>query len=326
MHFGFALPGRGPLARPEILVKLAEKADALRYNSLFVTDHVVIPTAYRSKYPYSTSGQAAADWNQGYLEPLALMSYLAGVTSRVSLGTSVLVVPYRNPVVTAKMLATLDVMSGGRVILGIGVGWLEEEFNALAAPPYAERGRVTDEYIRLMRECWTREPVEWTGRYYTLAEVSVLPKPRQPRGIPIWAGGHTDAALKRTGELADGWHPIGHRPPAVLHPDEYADKVAIIHGWAKKAGRQPEDITLSFRTPLDVRSARTKAPAGDRQPFRGTAAEVIADVKGYQAIGVTHFVFDLAAPDLRQQLAMMERFAEDVRPAVARPARVRAAR
>ena len=135
MHFGFSLPGRGALAVPDVLVKLAEKADGLRYASLFVTDHVVIPMAYRSKYPYSPTGQAAADWNQGYLEPLALMGYLAGVTSRIKLGTSVLVVPYRNPVVTAKMLATLDVMSGGRIILGVGVGWLEEEFQALASPP-----------------------------------------------------------------------------------------------------------------------------------------------------------------------------------------------
>ncbi len=118
MHFGFALPGRGPLARPDVLVKLAEKVEALRYSSIFVTDHVVIPTVYDSKYPYSPSRKPAGDWSRGYLEPLALMSFLAGVTSRIRLGTSVLVVPYRNPVVTAKMLATLDVMSGGRVILG----------------------------------------------------------------------------------------------------------------------------------------------------------------------------------------------------------------
>jgi probable F420-dependent oxidoreductase len=321
MHFGFALPGRGALAVPDVLVKLAAKADDLRYTSLFVTDHVVIPTTYRSKYPYSTTGQAASDWHQGYLEPLALMSYLAGVTKRVKLGTSVLVVPYRNPVVTAKMLATLDVLSGGRLILGVGVGWLEEEFEALAAPPYAERGRVTDEYIRLMRECWTREPVQYKGRYYAMAEMSIMPKPRQAGGIPIWAGGHTDAALRRTGELADGWHPIGFRPPAVLTPEEYAEKVAIIHGWARKAGRDPGDIALSFRVPLDLVSARAKRPVGDRQPFRGTAAEVIADIKAYQALGVTHFVFDMVPPDLRLQLAMMERFAEEVRPAVRADAR-----
>jgi probable F420-dependent oxidoreductase len=318
MHFGVSLPGRGPLAKPDVLVKLAERAEALRYSSLFVTDHVVIPTSYRSKYPYSPSGQVAGDWAQGYLEPLALMSFLAGATSRIRLGTSVLVIPYRNPVVTAKMLATLDVMSGGRVILGAGVGWLAEEFAALAAPPYAERGRVTDEYLRLMRECWTREPVEWKGRYYALGEVSVLPKPLQAGGIPVWTGGHTDAALRRTGELADGWHPIGHRPPAVLDAPEYADKVAIIHGWAQKAGRSPKDITLSFRTPLEVLPARAKRAAGDRVPFRGTAADVIADIRGYQAVGVTHFVFDPVAPDLRSELAILERFADEVRPKVAK--------
>ena len=132
MHFGVSLPGRGPLATPEILTKLAEKADALRYTSLFVTDHVVIPTANNSTYPYSPSGRFATDWTNGYLEPIAMMGVLVGLTSRIKLGTSVLVVPYRNPVVTAKMLATLDVMSGGRLILGAGVGWMREEFEARA--------------------------------------------------------------------------------------------------------------------------------------------------------------------------------------------------
>jgi len=321
MHFGFSLAGRGPFAKPDVLVKLAAKADALRYSSLFVTDHVVVPTSYRSKYPYSPSGQVGGDWSQGYLEPLALMSFLAGTTSRVRLGTSVLVVPYRNPVVTAKMLATLDQMSGGRVILGAGVGWLEEEFRALASPPYAERGRVTDEYLQLMRECWTREPVRFDGRYYRMGEVSALPKPVQKGGIPIWVGGHTDAALRRTGELADGWHPIGQRPPAVLPPDEYAEKVAIIRGWAEKAGRNAKDIALSFRVPLELTSPRAKAPAGDRVPFRGVPAAVIADIRSYQAVGVTHFVFDLVAPDVRSQLATMERFAHDVRPKVTKAPR-----
>src|SRR6476660_8784803 len=178
MHFGFALPGRGPLATPEILTKLAEKADALRYTSLFVTDHVVIPTANNSTYPYSPSGRFATDWTNGYLEPIAMMGVLVGLTSRIKLGTSVLVVPYRNPVVTAKMLATLDVMSGGRLILGAGVGWMREEFEAVQAPAFHERGRVTDEYLRLMRIMWTKEPAEFSGAYYRLPSASALPKPR----------------------------------------------------------------------------------------------------------------------------------------------------
>jgi probable F420-dependent oxidoreductase len=315
MHFGVALPGRGPLARPDVLMKLAQKADELRYASVFVTDHVVIPSQYSSTYPYSPDGRTAGDWSQGYLDPLALMSFLAGATSRVRLGTSVLVIPYRNPVVTAKMLATLDVMSGGRVILGAGVGWLREEFEALQSPPFDDRGKVTDEYLRLMRCCWTREPAEFKGEYYRLPSVSALPKPLQEGGIPIWTGGHTNVALRRAGELADGWHPIGHRPPAQLYPAEYAEKVAVIHEWARKAGRDPLAITLSLRVPLELRPRTVKASGGDRVPFRGNAAEVLQDIRAYQAVGVTHFIFDPVSPELRAQLATMERFAAEVRPA-----------
>jgi probable F420-dependent oxidoreductase len=314
MHFGISLPGRGPLATPDALVKLAEKADALRFSSLFVTDHVVIPTSYSSPYPYSPTGKFGGDWTNGYLEPLALMSFLGGVTTRIRLGTSVLVIPYRNPVVTAKMLATLDVMCGGRVILGAGVGWLKEEFEVLGAPSYAERGKVTDEYLRLMRACWTQEPAEFNGSHYRLPPVSALPKPRQKNGIPIWTGGHTDAALRRAGELADGWHPIGMRAPAMLYQAEYAERAAIVHGWARKAGRDPKSITLSFRVPLDLAPKRAKPEGGNRLLFRGTAAEVIEDIRSYQALGVTHFVFDLAPQDLRGALGLIDRFAEDVRP------------
>jgi probable F420-dependent oxidoreductase len=321
MHFGFSLPGRGPLATPEALTKLAEKADALRYSSLFVTDHVVIPTSYSSPYPYSPTGRFAGDWTNGYLEPIALMGVLAGLTSRVRLGTSVLVVPYRNPVVTAKMLATIDVMSGGRLILGAGVGWMREEFETLQAPPFDERGPVTDEYLRLMRVLWTKEPAEFTGKYYRLPSASALPKPRQGGGIPIWVGGHTTRALRRVGELADAWHPIGMRPPAMLHPSEYAEKVEVIHGWARKAGRDPKDITLSLRVPLELAPRRGTWAGADQPGFRGTAAEVIAHIKRYQALGVSHFVFDLAPPDLRGQLSLMERFAEEVRPKVLRAPR-----
>src|SRR3989338_1225436 len=275
VHFGFALSGRGPLARPDALVKLAEVVEAWRYSSIFLTDHVVIPLRTDSTYPYSPTGRIGDDWLLGYLEPLTLMSYLAGETSRVKLGTSVLVIPYRNPVVTAKMLATLDVLSGGRIILGAGVGWFKEEFEALHAEPFERRGAVTDEYLHLMRACWTREPVDWQGAFYRMGQVSAMPKPRQKGGIPIWVGGHTDAALRRAGEISDGWHPIGLRPPAMLLPEEYRDKVAIVRDWARKAGRDPKAITLSFRCPLEVLPKRAKPAGGERQLFRGTAVEVI---------------------------------------------------
>ena len=317
MEFGVSLPSRGPLARPDIVLKIAAKAEALRYASVFVSDHIVLPTSSaRSVYPYSPTGQLPGGANQDYLEPLSLLAHLAQATTKVRLGTSVLVVPYRNPVTTAKTLATIDVLSRGRVILGAGVGWLREEFEAVSAPPFAERGRVTDEYLSLMRAMWTKDPVSFAGRFYTVRDVHALPKPVQRGGIPIWIGGHTDSALKRTAVLGDAWHPIGLRPPAMLLPDEYAAKVKQLQSYAHQAGRDPRTIALTFRTPMEVRGAREKSPGGDRPLFQGTAAEVIDDVRRYQALGVSHIVFDPVRPDVNAALASLERFAHDVRPKV----------
>lgn len=319
MEFGFSLPGRGPLANPDVVLRIATRAEALRFSSLFVTDHIVLPASTEgSVYPYSASGQFPGGSRQDYFEPLVMLAWLAHATQRVRLGTSVLVVPYRNPLTAAKMLATVDVLSKGRVILGAGVGWLKEEFEAVGAPPFAARGRVTDEYLRLMRTAWTSDPVSFTGRYYRVSNVHALPKPAQRRGIPIWVGGHTDAALRRAAALGDGWHPIGLRPPAMLHPDEYATKVKQLQTYAQQAGRDPRAITLSFRAPMEVRSPRDKAPAGDRPLFQGTAAEVADDVRRYQGLGVSHFVFDPVRPDLRAALTNMDRFANEVRPKVLR--------
>ena len=315
-----------PLATPDLVLKIALKADALRYASIFVTDHVVLPvSAARSVYPYAATGQFPGGARQDYLDPLAMLGYLARATTRVRLGTSVLVIPYRHPLVVAKTLATIDVLSGGRLILGAGVGWLREEFEALGAPPFAERGTVTDEYLRVMRAAWTTDPVTFDGRYCRIDAVHALPKPAQRAGIPVWIGGHTPAALRRAATLGDGWHPIGLRPPATLTPEEYGAGVKQLHAWAAEAGRDPAAITLTFRGPMEVRSSRAKAPAGDRPPFQGTAAEVLGDLRRYEAVGVSHVVFDPVRPELRAVLDNMARFAEDVRPKLAqRLARARA--
>jgi len=292
-------------------------AEKLRYASLFVTDHVVLPKrTSQSVYPYSVSGEFPGGSAQDYVEPLVTLSHLAHATKNTRLGISVLVIPYRNPIVTAKMLATIDVLSKGRVILGAGTGWLREEFVALAAPPFEARGRVTDEYLRLMRLMWTTDPVTFEGRHYVVRDVHALPKPVRSSGIPIWIGGHTDAALRRAGTIGDGWHPIGLRPPADLHPDEYASKVKQLHAFAQEAGRDPRAITLTFRAPMAVRSPRAKPPGGDRPVFQGTAAEVVDDIRRYQAIGVTHFVFDATTSELPVILTNLERFADEVRPKV----------
>jgi len=326
VEFGFSLPGRGPLASIDVVLKLAEKADALRFDSLFVTDHIVMPVASaKSVYPYTTSGQFPGGLAQDYLEPLATLAHLAHATTRARLGISVLVIPYRNPLLTAKMLATIDVLSKGRVILGAGVGWLREEFEALGAPAFEERGRVTEDYIRLMRAAWTTDPVAYESKHYSVRDVHVLPKPVQRGGIPVWIGGHTGAALRRVGAIGDGWHPIAMRPPAMLGPDEYGAKVKEIHDSARRAGRDPKSITLTIRVPMEVRARSARPAAGDRPPFQGTAAEIAADIRRYQALGVSHFVFDHTVQELRAVLANIERFASDVRPTLSRSASGRAA-
>ena len=315
MEFGISLPGRGPLAKPDQVLSIAAKADALGYASIFVTDHVVLPASMaRSVYPYSATGQLPGGAAQDYLEPLAVLGCLARATKRARLGTSVLVIPYRHPLVTAKILATVDQLSGGRVILGAGVGWLREEFEALGAPPFEERGAVTDEYLRFMRATWTTDPVSFTGRYVSVHGVHALPKPAQPAGIPVWIGGHTDAAVRRAATLGDGWHPIALRPPGLLFPDEYATRARQIQAWAKDAGRDPDAVTLTVRVPMEVRSKRLAPPAGDRPFFQGTADQVVADIRAYAAAGVTHFVFDHTHQDLRALLENLERFAHEVRP------------
>ena len=321
IEFGFSLTGRGALADRETLTALAQRAEALGYDSVFVTDRMLIPVARTAAYPYSATGAFPLGPDESWLEALTAVTYLATVTRRIRVGPSVLVIPYRNPVFTARALATADYLSGGRVILGAGIGWMKEEFEALQAPPFEQRGRVTDEYIRLMRECWTREPVKWSGEHYRIGNVSALPKPAQKDGIPVWIDGHTPGALKRAGELGDGWHPIALRPPGLLFPAEYREKVAVIHDHARRAGRDPAAIELTLRVPLDLAGRRAKPTGGDRVLFTGTAAEVIQDVRAYQVLGVTHFIFDPAPADVRGRLAMMDRFAQDVRPKVLRAPR-----
>ncbi len=326
VEFGFSLPSRGPLAKPRILVRLARTAEALGYSCVTISDHVVLPTRSSAPYPYSPSGEFPGGPRQDYLEPLTLVAWLLAATKRIRVGTSVLVVPYRNPVLVAKQLATLDALSGGRVIVGCGVGWWPEEFQALAAPPFAERGAVTDEYLRLMKELWTRDDPQFKGRYYQVSDVTLYPKPVQKPHPPLWIAGHSPAALRRAGEFGDGWHPIGLRPPATLTPAEYAEKAQQVRAHAARAGRRSEAILLTFRAPIEIWPTRrakkpaTAAPGTVLQgsPLRGPAEKVAGDIRAYRRAGVQFFVFDFTEQDPTAMIETMQRFAREVRPKVAR--------
>src|SRR5436190_4831747 len=189
MEFGCHLPVYGPAATRETLLVFPRRMEALGYDSLWASDHVVIPWRITSKYPYNATGDFPLSPDTDFLEPLTALALVAGATERIRLGTSVLVVPHRHPVLAAKMLATLDRLAPGRVILGAGVGWMREEIELLGAP-YDRRGAWSDEAIQVMRACWRDERVSFHGRFFDVPEVGFAPKPARGT-IPIWIGGHS---------------------------------------------------------------------------------------------------------------------------------------
>jgi probable F420-dependent oxidoreductase len=312
IQFGFSLTGRGALADREAITTLAQRAEVLGYDSVFVTDRVLIPAAATTAYPYSATGAFPLGPDESWLECLTAVTYLATVTRRIRVGTSVLVIPYRNPVVTARALATADYLSGGRVILGAGIGWWREEFEALGVP-FAERAARTVEALRLMREIWTKPRITFAGRFWQVRESGgVRPQPVQRPSIPIWIGGHSDAALQRVVDIADGWHPLGLRPPVTLHPAELGARVRRLRELAAAAGRDPAGIVVAFKGPVAFRDGAGR----DRAPLTGSPTQIVEDLQAYVAAGARHFVLDFSVPTPPEMRDVLERFAADVRPRV----------
>jgi probable F420-dependent oxidoreductase len=307
VQFGWSLQGRGQLAGREPLTALARRAEALGYDSIWVTDRLCIPVAPTGAYPYSESGAFPLGPDEPWLESLTAVTYLAAITERIRVGTSVLVIPYRSPLHTAKVLATADYLSGGRIILGAGIGWWPEEFQALGVP-FADRAARTVDALRLMKDAWTRERVVVNG----VEAGGLRPHPVQRPHIPIWIGGHSEAALRRVVAVADGWHPLGLRPPVRLEPSALAAKVRRLRELAAAAGRDPAGIAIAFKAPV-----RLEAGAGPgRTPLAGSPAEVAGDLRAYVEAGVHHFVLDFSVPTVPAMLEVMERFAAEVRPRI----------
>ncbi len=314
MEFGFTIPTRGPLANAEAISVLARRGDELGLGFLAVSDHVIIPNSIRSLYPYSPNGEFGTDGS--CIDQLTLLSFLAGITTRIRLLSSVMVLPHRNPLLAAKMLATVDLLSGGRLTVGCGVGWMREEFEALETPPYEERGLVGDEYIRAFRELWTSDSPEFEGKHVNFSDVSFAPKPVQQPHPPIWIGGESPLALRRAGRLGDAWYPIGSNPKFTIRtPAQYATAVERIHTHAEKAGRDPDGIDLAYSVAGTAIPATSAAPT-ERQPFTGAPADVAADIAAFREIGVRHMRVGLEADSLSEMLDNLEAFATGVMPLV----------
>lgn len=237
MKFGIAFANTGPFAHPATAVEFAQAAEAAGFESLWTVEHVVVPSGYDSPYPYDPSGKMPGGEDFPIPDPLIWLSYVAAATSRINLATGILILPQRNPVVLAKELATLDHLSGGRMLLGIGVGWLEEEFDAIGVP-FAERGRRTDDHVGAMRALWTQEKASFQGEFTQFDHCISRPQPVQGT-IPVHIGGHTDIAAKRAGRLGDGFF------PGKGSHEELSRSFDLVRRTAVEHGRDPDAIEMT---------------------------------------------------------------------------------
>jgi probable F420-dependent oxidoreductase len=308
MEFGLHLPASSSGVDSEDLIRFVRQAEALGFYCVTVADHVIVPKNISVPYPYTVDGKYPGT---GYhLETLTTMSFLAGATQRLRFVTSVLIAPYRNLVITAKMLASLDVLSQGRVIVGLGVGWMKEEFENLQAPAYTERGQVTNEYIKAFRELWTSETPSFNGKYCKFSDIVFLPKPVQKPTIPIWIGGHSKQAIRRAAILGDGWHPIGGVPTIPLEPRDVQRDRELLAEYARAVGRDPKEIRVALKGSLFDREKQITP--GHRRRFLGAAGEVASDIRDYRDAGVDVLIFDVRRPTAAETLDRMEWMAKEV--------------
>jgi probable F420-dependent oxidoreductase len=266
---------------------MCKRAEALGADSLWVVDHVVLPFNRQTKYPYVFTRDAFAPSDTPWWDPFSVLNYIAAGTSRVQLGTGVIVLPYRHPLWTAKAIATADVLSRGRILFGVGVGWMEDEFNALQLGTFHQRGRVADEQLEVFQRAWQDDHVSYEGEFYRFHDVSVTPKPVQKPGPPIVIGGNTDAALRRTVKYAQGWHGLS------LLPDELKALDRRLQTMAKDAGRRdriPVSMLIGVRLTKEPVDLAALDDDDRRSAVSGTPEQVVAQLKAYGDAGLEHLM------------------------------------
>jgi probable F420-dependent oxidoreductase len=314
MKFGVTirnLGGYGASGGIQSCLDVAERAEELGYDSVWLADHVVLPEQVETPYPYNASGRFGLTWQTEIYDPLVLLSALAQLTNRVEIGTAVVVVPYRHALMTAKMLSTADRLSNGRIILGAGAGWLQEEFRALGLSDdeFAHCGSVTDDYLRAMKEAWLNTgPSSYSGRYVRFTDAGTFPHPvRQPH-IPIWVGGRGEHALRRAVRLCDGYLAIAATPEVLQ------DQVAELRRLAEKDRRDPAELTVALMGGISI--TRQPAPA-ERAPLSGTPQQIAEELQQYEAAGLQHLVAGVRMDgdgSLEATLAAMQIAADEILP------------
>ncbi len=315
MRFGIMIMARGPGGRAPGLKAMARRAEAGGLDIIAINDHVVVPDGIASTYPYSDDGVWAGKAVGECLEMVTAASFIAAATDKVELLTSVMVVPYRPAVLAAKMLATLDVLSDGRLTVGCGAGWMQEEFEALGLPPFAERGKVTDEYIAAFRALWTDEAPAISGEYVEFGGLTFEPKPlHQPR-LPIWIGGEGGAAIRRAARAGDGWYPCSHNPAYPMDtPERYAQGLTRLHAAADKHGRNGSDIHRAYLAVRPLTGKEQIDADGKRRAFTGTPDAIRNDIGAFADEGVETIIFPSTGRDLSEILERIDWLTEEVLP------------
>ncbi len=259
MKFALSAVGTGSTARPELLKQVAQRAETLGFESIWIPEHLVIPINLKTPYPYSPDGKLPGSPTAAVHDPLLALAFAAGCTERIKLGTGVFVLPLRNPLAVAKAVASIDVLSSGRFLFGVGIGWLEEEFDAVGIP-FKDRAARTREAIKMMKVLWSEETPQFSGRFHSFPPLGFNPKPVQKPHPPLIFGGETRAALKRAAELGDGWY--GTR----FTPESIKPMIAQLEEFAEAVGRDCSrfEITCGIADglPLTLDTARRFADAG----------------------------------------------------------------
>lgn len=309
MQIGFNLPNSGPFSKVNEMTRLAVEGEAMGFDYLTVTDHIVLPDTKVPGYPYSEDGAFYEEAPLERHEQLMGMAWIAAKTSRIRLVAAVLVVPHRPAVLAAKMLATLDVLSGGRLVVGVGAGWLKSEFDAVVTTPFPDRGKVTDEYIDAFRVLWTEASPKFAGKFVKFDGIVLEPKPVQ-KPVPIWVGGEGMNAIRRAARVAEAWYPIGSNNAHLLDTlPRLESGIARLRQATAEAGRDPASMGVTFRVKRYGAAVPPKANNGERRLFSGSEADLIADFRALKKAGVSAIDIDFGGRSTTDEiLTEMKRF------------------
>jgi len=313
MKFGVHFGSRGVAGEPDSLTTIAQKCEALGFEHFGMSDHVIVATEVDSAYPYSATGKFFAQDTGISLEQVTALSFVASATERIRLLTSVLVLPHRHPVLASKMLATVDVLSKGRLVAGVGVGWMAEEIALLGGPPFADRAAASDEYIEAFRELWTTDRPKLDGSFANFDHMLFAPKPVQSPYPPLWIGGESKPARRRTGRYGDGWYPVAANPRTPLDtPERYGAALDDVRSEAEGAGRDPVAIDGALLAIYCRIGDEQEGRDGGRLAFTGSADAIIDDIGRFAEAGLQHFLIGGDGSDLPGTLGRLEEFATEV--------------